>query len=241
MFDTASQQGTECHASASWNRDLPGGLGVSALLAFEPRRRIVRPKMHVFHAGQEGGSVFLINSGVVKASVLAEDGREKIIGFRGRGELLGLESLGVDSYACDAVALNTGEVWEYSRQQVLAAGAACQQQLATALAREIRRDWDWMLAIATLSAEQRVVSFLLELAAKARALGCSDQALSLPMSRSEVGNYLALQLETVVRALSKLQALGLIGIEGRDIELRDPQGLRALITRPHAQPALRVA
>jgi CRP/FNR family transcriptional regulator len=77
-----------------------------------------------------------------------------------------------------------------------------------------------------------VVSFLLEMAGRAQSLGCSGQALTLPMSRSEAGNYLALQLETVVRAMSKLQALGLISIDGREIGLRDVDGLRALLARP---------
>jgi CRP/FNR family transcriptional regulator len=233
MLDAASHYETESQATPHWNLGLPPGtFRASMLLAFEPRRRLVRPKAHIFSAGQAAGSIYLINSGVIKTSVASEDGREKITGFRMRGDLLGLDSFGLESYACDAIALSIGEVWEYSRQQLFAAGAACQQQLATALAREIRRDWDWMLATATLTAEQRVVSFLLEMAARAQALGCSGQALTLPMSRSEAGNYLALQLETVVRAMSKLQALGLISIDGREIGLRDVEGLRALLARP---------
>jgi CRP/FNR family transcriptional regulator len=230
MFDAASHPEPISHDEPGWNLGLPAGtFRASMLLGLEPRRRIVRPKAHVFRAGQAAGSVFLINSGVVKTTLASEDGREKITGFRMRGDLLGIDALDLDSYACDAVALVTGEVWEYSREQLFAAGPACHQQLATALAREIRRDWEWMLAIATLSAEQRLVSFLLEASARARALGCSGRTLSLPMSRSEAANYLALQLETVVRAMSKLQALGLIAVDGREVELRDVAGLRALL------------
>ena len=232
MLDLASQHEPEGQSNSHWNLGLPSGFRASLLLAFEPRRRLVRPKASIFRAGQAAGSVFLINSGVIKTSVASEDGREKITGFRMRGDLLGIDSFGLESYACDAIAISTGEVWEYSRQQLFAAGAACHQQLATALAREIRRDWEWMLATATLSAEQRVVSFLLEMADRAQSLGCSGHALTLPMSRSEAGNYLALQLETVVRAMSKLQALGLITVEGREIGLCDVEGLRALLTRP---------
>jgi CRP/FNR family transcriptional regulator len=140
------------------------------------------------------------------------------------------------------VALTTGEVWEYSRQQLAAAGAKCQQQLSALLAAEIRRDWEWMLATATLSAEQRVVTFLLDLASRLRAMGFSSRAMSLPMTRAEVGNYLALQLETVVRSLSKLQNHGLIAIDGREIRLLDVDKLRGILARPSQQmPALRAA
>ncbi len=173
--------------------------------------------------------MFLVHSGVFKTSIASDDGRERITGFRMRGDLVGMESLGESFYACDAVALSLGEIWEFSRQQLAAAGPAFQQQLASTLAAEIRRDWQWMLATGSLCAEKRVVAFLLEQAAHMQARGFSARKLSLHMTRSEIGNFLALQLETVVRAMSKLQSLELIGIDGREVELRDPDGLRALL------------
>jgi CRP/FNR family transcriptional regulator len=240
MLDSTARH--ESDESGTWNLDLPSHCCTSLLLrAFEPRRRLIRPKTHIFRAGQAAGSVFLVNSGVVKTALTSEDGREKIIGFRLRGDLLGIDALGLDRYACDAVALTTGEVWEYSRQQLTAAGASCQQQLSAVLAGEIRRDWEWMLATATLSAEQRVVSFLLDLASRLQALGFSSRAMSLPMTRAEVGNYLALQLETVVRSLSRLQSHGLIAVEGREIRLLNVEKLRAILARPAHMPALRAA
>jgi len=52
----------------------------------------------------------------------------------------------------------------------------------------------------------------------------------LRMTRSDVGNFLSLQLETVVRALSHLQAMGLIRIERREIRIEDLPGLRATLS-----------
>jgi CRP/FNR family transcriptional regulator len=240
MLDSTARH--ESDESGAWTLDLPVQCRGSLFLrALEPRRRLVQPKEHVFRAGQAAGSVFLVNSGVVKTALTAEDGREKIMGFRMRGDLLGIDAIGLDRYACDAIALTTGEVWEYSRQQLAAAGVECQRQLSAVLAGEIRRDWEWMLATATLSAEQRVVSFLLDLASRLQALGFSSRAMCLPMTRAEVGNYLALQLETVVRSLSKLQSQGLIAIEGREIHLRDVGKLRAILAGPAHLPALRAA
>ena len=240
MFDSSHPHECASQPAAWTSESFAAGFDVAWLRAFEPRRRVVKAKAQVFRAGQAAGSVFLINSGVFKTSIASADGREKITGFRMRGDLLGLCSLGMHEHAGDAVALTVGEVWEYSQQQLFAAGAAAQQRLATVLASEIRRDWEWMLSTSSFGAEQRVVSFLLDLSARMQARGYSGRELSLPMSRSELGNYLALQLETVVRALSKLQQLGLIAIDGRDISLRDSAGLRALLTRP-TQACLRAA
>ena len=238
MLDFATQHETDSHAGC--NAEAPATAFAALLRGLEPKRRLVKPKAQVFRAGQAAGSLFLVNSGVFKTTIASDDGREKITGFRLRGDVLGLDALGLEHYACDAVALATGEVWEYTRQQLAAAGPAFQQKLTHLLAGEIRRDWEWMLATGTLCAEQRVVAFLLDLGARLQALGFSPRAMSLHMTRSEIGNFLSLQLETVVRALSKLQALGLVAIEGREITLRDPETLRAMLSRP-AAPALRAA
>jgi CRP/FNR family transcriptional regulator len=238
MFDSSSHAEATCHAS--WNRELPPGSLGALLQGLEPKRRLVKPKAQVFRAGQAAGSLFLVNSGVFKTSVASDDGRERITGFRLRGDLLGIESLGESEHGCDAIALATGEVWEYTHQQLAAAGPALQAKLSCVLAAEIRRDWRWMLDTGSLCAEKRVVSFLLELAGRLQAMGFSARKLSLHMTRSDIGNFLALQLETVVRAMSKLQALGLIAIDGREIELRDTAALQAMLAAP-AQSLLRAA
>jgi CRP/FNR family transcriptional regulator len=233
MFDTSHC--TEISSHPTWSREAAPGSLAALLQAMEPKRRLMKPKAHVFRAGQAAGSLFLVNSGIFKTSITSDDGRERVTGFRMRGDLIGMESLGEQNYACDAMALATGEVWEYTQQQLAAAGPAFQQRLATELAAEIRRDWQWMLVTGSLCADKRVVAFLLELGQRMQAMGFSGRKLSLHMTRSEIGNFLALQLETVVRALSRLQGLGLIGIDGREIELHDVEALRSmLVSGAHA-------
>lgn len=232
MFDASHP--CDIASPAAWVRELPpGSLGL-LLQGLEPKRRVVNPKAQVFRAGQAAGSLFLVNSGVFKTILTSDDGRERITGFRMRGELLGLDGIGQAEYACDAVALALGEVWEYRAQQLAAAGPAFQHCLATVLATEIRSDWRWMLDTGSLCADKRVVAFLLDLATRLQAMGLSGRELCLHMTRSDIGNFLALQLETVVRAMSKLQSLGLIGINGREICLREPAALRAMLSGPVA-------
>ncbi len=191
-------------------------------------RRIMRPRQCVFRAGQARQALFLVHAGVFKTCVLSEDGREKITGFRMRGDLLGLEALDLQAYACDAVSLDVGEVWELPAH-ALREDPALRDLLTGHLAAEIRRDWGWMLAIGTLGAEQRVATFLLDLSARLGALGFSERELTLRMTRAEMGNFLALQLETVTRALTRLQARGLIRVTGRQIRIEQAAGLRDLL------------
>ena len=161
--------------------------------------------------------------------VVSEDGREKITGFHLRGELLGIDSFDMPTHACDAFALDTSEAWELPLRVLRERFPELLPQVATSLSGEIRRDWGWMLAISSLNAEQRVVAFLLDLASRLEALGFSPRHLLLRMTRAELGNFLALQLETVTRALGKLAAWGLIVVEGREIRLLDASAMRRML------------
>lgn len=201
--------------------------GLEALLAGLPlRRRMLRAREYLFRAGQPRSTLYLVHAGFFKTCVTSIDGREKITSFRLRGDLLGLDALDMPTHACDAIALDTCEVWELPCEQLRNSLPQFQERLTAALAAEIRRDWGWMLALGTLSAEQRVIAFLLDFAARLQALGFSATDLMLRMTRAEVGNFLSLKLETVTRALSRLQARGLLTVDGRLIRLRDATTLR---------------
>jgi CRP/FNR family transcriptional regulator len=49
------------------------------------------------------------------------------------------------------------------------------------------------------------------------------------MSRADIGSYLGLRLETVSRLLSRLQAEGLLRVEGKSLQILDVDGLQSLI------------
>lgn len=194
------------------------------------QRRCLRDRQYLFRAGQPRHSLFLIHAGFFKTCVTSADGREKITGFRMRGDLLGIDALDMPVHGCDAMALDVGEVWELPMSLLRDRLPEFQERLTLLLASEIRRDWGWMLALGTLSADQRVVAFLLDFAARLERLGFSARCLMLRMTRAELGNFLSLQLETVTRALTRLQAQGLIGVERREIRIENSAGLHELMT-----------
>jgi DNA-binding transcriptional regulator LsrR (DeoR family) len=100
--------------------------------------------------------------------------------------------------------------------------------LTASLAAEIRRDRNWMLALGTLDAEQRVALFLQDLSRRYQAMGFSPSHFVLRMTRAEIGSFLALKHETVTRALSHLAALGIIAVERREVRIQDADALARL-------------
>jgi CRP/FNR family transcriptional regulator len=225
--EAADQQCTAAYTCADEQRPMRD---IEALLQGVPlRRRTLKAKEHVFRAGQPRRSLFLVHAGFFKTCLTSTDGREKITGFRMRGDMLGLDSLDIGNYACDAIALDVGEVWELPYADLCGSVPEFERCITSFLAAEIRRDWGWMLTLATLSADQRVASFLLDLATRLGALGFSPRRMTLRMTRADLGSFLALKLETVTRALTRLQSSGLIQVRGKEIVLRDPVSMNELL------------
>jgi len=104
-----------------------------------------------------------------------------------------------------------------------------QEQLARAMAAEIRNNRTWMLALGTLSAEQRVAAFLIDVAARHESLGFSARHFVLRMSRADIGSFLGLTHETVTRALSRLSSQGCVEVHWREVRIADMQALQAMV------------
>jgi CRP/FNR family transcriptional regulator len=216
-------------------RQAPNEIDIEALRNYVPvLRRKVAAGQYVYRAGQPFHALYLVHVGFLKTCELADDGREQVTGFRMRGDLVGVESIGLGSYSCDVIALEDSEVWELPYPPVL---TACfempdlQMRLTAALAEEIRRDRSWMLALGTLTAEQRVAAFLLDIAGRYARMGFSDRHFILRMSRADMASFLALKHETVSRALSHLHDMQCISVQRREIRVLDTEGLHALAAR----------
>lgn len=216
-------------------RGVPG-LDASLLMRHVP---IARHRVHagdyIHRAGQPLNALYLVHAGVAKTVLAAADGRERVTGFAMRGDLVGGDSLGRATHVGDAIALEDGEVWEVP---VTALMAACEREpalaqgLAATLANDLRVEREWMLATATLGAEQRVAQWLVDLGERQQARGFSATHFVLRATRAEIGSFLGLKLETVTRAMTSLAERGLIAVERRDVRLLDTQGLRALVAEP---------
>jgi CRP/FNR family transcriptional regulator len=90
---------------------------------------------------------------------------------------------------------------------------------------EIVRESSQMMLLDTMSAEQRVATFLLNLSDRLRKRGYSPTEFHLRKTREEIGSYLGIKLETVSRMLSKFQRDELLDARGKGIRILDHEGL----------------
>lgn len=201
------------------------------------RRRVVHAGEAIYQAGERFASLHVIHSGFFKTINLAPDGREQVVGLHFKGDWLGFDGIACGRYGCDAVAMDTGEVWTIDYQALL---AACAQHapllgvLHTSMSLEITRDRDSLLSLCTLSADARVADFLRYWAESLAQRGLRTDQITLRMTRAEIGNYLGMTLETVSRALSKLSREKLIAFTEkgrREVHIPDVQALCTYIQR----------
>jgi CRP/FNR family transcriptional regulator len=209
-----------------------------------PRRRIVHAGDVVYSAGERFDALYVLNSGLFKMVNLAADGREQVVSLKFRGDWLGFDGIAGGAYTCDAVAMDTGEVWLIRYDELLAASIACPALLSAlhvAMSREIGRDRDSLMSVCTLPADARVAEFLRSWADSLAKSGMRYDQITLRMTRAEIGNYLGMTLETVSRALSKLARDEVIAFAEkgrRDISIPDVEALSAFIQRCLAPEAM---
>ena len=172
-----------------------------------PQRRVVHAGDTIYQAGERFANLYILNSGFSKIVSLSADGREQVVGLKFRGDWLGFDGIAQGRYSCDAVAIDTGEVWVLRYDDLLAAclgNPALLTVLHEAMSREIAHDRDSLMSVCTLPADARVADFLRYWAESLAKRGLRTDQIKLRMTRAEIGNYLGMTLETVSRSLSKL-------------------------------------
>ena len=189
---------------------------------------------HIFREGDHFDAIAAVRAGTVKTYVVDRDGHEHVLGFHLPGEIIGLDAIDGDHYPCNAIALDTVMLCRFSfpKMAVLATRLpGLQRQLFRLLSRDIGRA---ALLAGDWSADQRMAAFLLGMSRRLAARGFSATRFQLTMPRTDIANYLRLAPETVSRVLRRFQTEHLVRVEGRSLEITDPQALHAL-----AAPVLR--
>jgi CRP/FNR family transcriptional regulator len=206
---------------------LPVGVGEADLNRLDSiidRKRPLGRGEHLFRTGAPFQALYAVRSGSLKTYATSEDGHEQVMGFHLPGELVGLDAIADEYHPLAARALETTSVCEipFTDLETLSAQLpGLQRQLLRVMSQEIRDDEQNMVILGQKSAEERLASFLISLSDRFRRRGFSATQFNLSMSRSDIGNYLGLALETVSRLFTRFQNEGLLRVDRKHIQLLD--------------------
>jgi CRP/FNR family nitrogen fixation transcriptional regulator len=177
----------------------------------------------IYGEGEEAEYVYQVVSGAVRTYKILNDGRRQIGAFYLAGDVFGLEAGDEHEMSAEAVCSCTVSVL---KRTSLTSLAGRDSNIASALlnvtARELQRAQKHMLLLVR-TAQERVASFLLEMADRTAAVG----SVELPMPRKDIADYLGLTIETVSRIFTRLKDKGVIRLLNlRSIEILKHDALR---------------
>lgn len=185
----------------------------------------------LFQSGSPFTSLYAVRAGALKTTTLTKGGQEQVTGFYLPGEVLGLDGVADQRHTNTAHALETSAVCEIPFNQLSALSLELpklQQHIFQILGREISHEQHQLTLLGKHTADERVAAFLLSWSARHQRRQLSASQLRLPMSRSELGNFLGLTLETVSRVISRMQKNGLLSVDNKAISIDNSSQLQQL-------------
>lgn len=188
-------------------------------------KRISRKGEHVFRAGEQADSFYIVRSGSIKSYLVTEDGEEQVLGFYLPGDVFGLDNTDSQLRISSAITLETTSLCRFPHLQLDKVQGG---SLLKLMAEQMQRDHNLVLMLARKDADGRIASFLDDLASRYRSRGYSASAFMLTMSRQDIGCYLGLAVETVSRTLTRFQECGVLQVNRREVEILDHDTLEKI-------------
>ncbi len=192
------------------------------------RKRPIHKGDLLFQSGQPLRALFAIRSGSIKTYTLTEAGEEQITAFHLAGDVVGFDGLHHQTHHSFAQALETAMVCEIPFEMLDTLSAtmpALRRQIFRMMSQEIVSDQEMILTLSKKTADQRMATFLSQLAFRFGDRGFSSREFRLSMTRGDIGNYLGLTVETISRLLTRLQKNRVIEVDGKYVTILDMEGL----------------
>ena len=202
---------------------------LDALIALEQigTRRLYHRDAQVYAEGDAADCWYKVVSGAVRITKQLADGRRHIAEFFFAGDCFGFDNTPERMFSAEAI--GDAIVMRFSRsatERLIDEHPRLARQLCAMMLRDLAHAQTRMLLLGRMTAPERVANFLIELAERKDA----GRLIDVPMSRTDVADYLGLTIETVCRVLSALKRDGMIATPTpHQIELRDRKAIEAVI------------
>lgn len=194
----------------------------------------LKPGAYLYYEGDEVEWLYQVTSGVVRLTRLLCDGRRQVIAFGYPGDIVGFPASG--NHHTDCEALTDAHLQPYKRS--ILEGGEGDPKLHNALLQaalcEISAMQDHFMMLGRKSANEKLASFLCVLAERVGTELGVYRSITLPMSRSDIADFLGLTTETVSRTFTQLRKSKIIAIENiHTVIIQRPTALLGLSQGQH--------
>jgi len=182
---------------------------ISSVVRFKKGSRI-------FRDGERADAIFNIVSGVVKSYRISRDGKEHISAFLFPDDLIGLARDGKYVNSAAAVTAVMGyRIPVGALETRIRKDPGIEFHVICKLCHELREAQRHAFLLSKHHALVKVALFLQMLESYESARGGSTTELYLPMSRSDIGDYIGMSLEAVSRSFGALERQRVIAFRDR--------------------------
>ncbi|MFC3095692.1 fumarate/nitrate reduction transcriptional regulator Fnr [Alteromonas sediminis] len=181
-------------------------------------------------------SLYAVRTGSFKSYIEDDDGEYQITAFHFPGDIIGFDGLREKRHVSQTQALETAMVCEipfHMLEDVAEKLPNLRNQLMKFMSAEIQQDRELVMLLNKRNAESRLLYFLISLSKRFEERGFSATSFLLPMTRTDIGNFLGLTVETVSRLLTRFQKNGLIKVEGKALEILKKGDMEQMLTDYH--------
>ena len=190
----------------------------------------------IYLSGDPADFWYRLLSGACRKCAYVLDGSRQIVDFLRPGDLFGYDAQDVHSFSVEAMVSGT-TVARYPRRSAERVAdfdpqvARRIRELAFGSVLRVQRR---LLILGRATALEKVSSFLLEMVDRFRTSPVGP--VTLPMSRYDIADYLAMAAETVSRALTNLRERGVIRFDSvRCLQIPDRESLEKICESPMSE------
>lgn len=186
----------------------------------------------IIEEGQPADYFYNVNSGTVRLFKLLPDGRRQITGFATAGHFIALAS--TNTHMVSAETIDAVQICRFSRATLTSMTTEypiLERKLLDIAIHELVLNQQQLLLLGRKTALEKLATFLLSWWQQQdpscpNTLPSTNAKLALPLSRTDLADYLGLTIETVSRSLGVLKKNGLIEIPNiHEVILLRPQAL----------------
>lgn len=200
-----------------------GKTSVSIMDSYLSKRNIVNISTPLFKMQDAADAIYAVCSGSFKLTETSPEGKERVIGFRFPGELIGEDAIHTETHKYNAIAIGNTTVCRVDLAELIECGKLVpelQFNLILLLSRQnamLREEFSSVVAKHT--AESLLAAFILNMLKRNAHYQESAVKLHLPVGRDVIANHLGFRRETLSRIFSKFQHKGLLAIQAKNIEI----------------------
>lgn len=185
----------------------------------------------IFGEGESCSGLYVVTSGNVRIFKSSPGGREQVLSIDGPGSSIAeLPVFDGGNYPASAAAIDNATLLFVSKQDFQALCLAHPQvglKVLRVVGARLRRLVGIIEELSFTTVRHRLASFLLRLAQKEGHRAADGVEVTLPVSNQELASQIGTVRELVSRNLSRLQAEGMLKIDGRNITILNVKALEA--------------